>query len=506
MESFLSASRYGQYAPMRARTRDEVLQEIERPCGRFKVPKSVEQHLAGKIYERLRVLNPLGDGEIFIGNGAPLQWLRLLEYLYEKNVIEKPHLLQPILPNDRPKFPRFRLKLHQSARPTDGHIAHYQGFGAMLSAEEAISKAIGEALERYFLSLYARGDLKRASQEELRAAGNDTLDIRELNGFLPWQKELLPLLCSDTKSPLLWVEGQHFTSRARAWLPAQTVYWNYRTHDEPVVAQTTTSGCAGHFTRDEAVLSGLLELIQRDAFLIFWLNKLSPPIIDTSAFKDPELSALQEYADRYRLQLIFLNTTSDIAVPTVTCVVKDERSPEAPIYSLGSATGFDVPKLLVHSALEALLVNEYAASSSPYAIPEDYKPFQDRKLNRAARLSAWKGPVMAERLAFFISGEKRNAAELAAPSALTDTRSQLEYVLAEFAKKGPGYDAYVYDAHDTVLTEVGYHVVRTIVPQLIPLYLQENTATLDAPRLRTVPKILGYEAATELNPWPHLFP
>ena len=36
-------------------------------------------------------------------------------------------------------------------------------------------------------------------------------------------------------------------------------------------------------TLEEAILSGLLELVERDAFLIAWYNRLSLPLVDWSA-------------------------------------------------------------------------------------------------------------------------------------------------------------------------------------------------------------------------------
>jgi len=49
-------------------------------------------------------------------------------------------------------------------------------------------------------------------------------------------------------------------------------------------------------------------------------------------------------------------------------------------------------------------------------------------------------------------------------------------------------------------------VVKAIVPQMVPFYLNETFAPLGAARLREVPQKLGYQSTRSINPWPHPFP
>lgn len=493
------------------RSREEAEEEMRRPCGRFKSPDLLEESLKFFVAEHMRRTDPLGEEQLFMASGVPLNWQRLLAYLHEKTIIEEPRFFYERIPNDRPKIPNFSLTLSDTTGRTDGRAEAGAGFGSSLSPEDALSKTVGEALERYFLSIYRRETMRYGSFASLR--GRNALDITQLNGFLPFQKRAFPGLGCNAEASLHWVTGEEFPSRKKALLPAQLVFWNYSrdiskdANKEGVLAQSTTSGCAGHFSKEEAVLSGLLELIQRDGFLIFWLNRISPPLLDVSFLDEPELAELIEYVKRYRLEMKFVNTTSDINVPSVTCIVIDNASPDGPIISLGSSTGFDIKELFLHSAMEALAVSNYADSLPTYVLPEKYVPFIDKALGRAQRLSTWKGPRMAERFAFFISGKKQDPRELAKIAGEKKTTSeQLAYVLGEFEKLGKGYETYVYEAKDEALGALGYHVVRTIVPQLVPLYLGEHAATLDSKRLREVPAKLGYKAASEMNPWPHPFP
>jgi len=499
--------------PHVVRTREQVMKELHTPCGRFADIEPTEDRLALFIAEQIRHIDPLGEGQHFVGSGFPLNWQRILAYLHTHGIISEPHFTQQLANFDRPRFHNFFVQLNDSARKTDGIITSYAAFGASSTQEEAISKTVGEALERYFLSIFKKEKMVYGSYDSFKGSVQRALDISQLNGFSDKQRKSFPELAWTTESPMYWVTGERYQTGEKTMLPAQLVFWNYRHgsvdphREEKVLVQSTTSGCAGHFSKREAVLSGILELIQRDAFLIFWLNHLSPPVLDVASMKDPEIVELLSYCKRYRLELTFLNTTADIAVPSVTCVITDNTPSDGPYIAMGGGTGFDLKRNIIHSALEALSVSSYSATLPAPILDDSYVPFADKSIARDARLGMWKGQKMAERFAFFTSGARQDPQELLAMTeGKDDVSMQLDYVLGALRKLGDGYDVYTYEAQDEVLSTLKYHVLRTIVPQLIPLHLVEYAATIHAKRLKQVPELLGYKSATTLNPWPHPFP
>lgn len=500
-------SAYTPFPSYSVRTRAEALEEIARPCGEFKSPLSTEEKMRSFIFEKIAHLDILPGEHTLIANGTPLNWQCLLQYLQQNGILVRPDFIFNRQAHDRPKLFNAQLALQQDVDLSDGKLSADAAFGASLSKEEALSKTVGEALERFFLSKYKRDDLKHASYRQIKRSRKHTLDINTLNGFLPWQKELRTQLSCTEDSELYWVVGEEYPSGKKIYLPAQLVFWNYKHDEEKMLARITTSGCAGHFTKEQAVLAGLLENIQRDGFLVYWLNNLAPRVLDISTVHDPEVDAFMEYLKRYRMEVIFLNTTTDIGVPTVTCVAIDRASEGGPIISLGAAAGFDIPNLLIHSAIEAVIVNAYAANNDTCELKKDYLPFRDASITRRERLTMWKGPEMEKRIRPFLSGEKQSVQEfIGTANEVKKPKEQLEYVMRRFEKLGRGYEVYVYEVRSPILKALGYHVVRTIVPQLLPLYLLEHTAPLDSRRLREVPEKLGYKAASEPNPWPHPFP
>lgn len=492
------------YPLLLLRSRDEVMAELAHPCGRFRTPQHLEERLSSFITEQLHAFDPSSAQALFAGTGAPLNWVRLIARLHQHGVIEHPRIHANRQQHDRPKLHVFSFPLGKES--TDGYAKFHNGFGASLSKEIALSKAVGESLERYFMARYRQSDFSLGTYANL-SRRHTILDLENLNGFTDEQKRMFPEFDFSPDSSIRWTEGTLYASGKRVLLPAQTVFWNYIHNNEKVLLKNTTSGCAGHFTRDEAILSALLELIQRDAFLIYWLNNLSPSVLQIPTGTYLQLDEFLSYVHRYNLEVLFLNTTADITIPTITCVVIDRAHPEGPVISVGSSSGFDIEDALIQSALEALTVNAHAASLEAYKITEDYRPFADQNLHRDARLSAWKGAAMMERFAFFLSGPSERIQDFAARMPTHESvADRLAYVLAQLNALGKGYEVYLYEVEDPLLKEIGFHVVRTIVPQLIPMYLTEYAAPLDARRLREVPAKIGHKAADAFNPWPHPFP
>jgi len=61
----------------------------------------------------------------------------------------------------------------------------------------------------------------------------------------------------------------------------------------PTVHHADSNGCAAGNTLEEAIVQGFLELVERDAYAIWWYNRLQRPEVDLSQFNDSYLRDLQ---------------------------------------------------------------------------------------------------------------------------------------------------------------------------------------------------------------------
>jgi len=403
----------------------------------------------------------------------------------------------------RTEPPLFRVSLDATREEgSHGYAAYTGGFAATFSEEESWSKAIGEMLERSLLAAPA-GAMTRASLNDLHHQGDAALDSSSLPGFLPFQDASIPERWRSPEEALEWVEAKQLDG-APILIPAQLAFWMYkRAAPEPLIQRATTSGCAGGFTRDEAILGALLEAIQRDGFLIYWLNGIAPRVIDIGSIEGRTKTFIESLRDA-GLDPVFLDTTTDLSIPSCACILRSHGA--EPTIALGASAGFDIESTILHSATEALSVFEYVARHPRYVLPAEYAPFTARDIRRDERLFAWKGAEMAERFAFFLAGERHALASFLPENLPSGSAAQLSFVLDRLRALGEGYEVIVYEIKNELLDRLGYHVLRTIVPALMPLYLNEYAATLDCKRLREVPPALGFEAAEHYTPWPHPFP
>lgn len=465
--------------------------------------------------------------------GLAYRWLDSLaeikSYTFEKNHGEIPRLYKEIFEflrnqgmadsidlknrryNDTPAFSW--LTIHGSHSPgiTDGHEnkkLYGTGFGKELHS--ACSRALGEYLERYFLTIYRRKDLLHDSLESLRKRGGVALDVTLIDGRLPEKSGDKFKKNHDDNSMFFWAKGERVLTGEAAYIPAQLVFWNYsRPKDppEPFLQESNTNGCGGYFTKEGAILSGLYELIQRDAFLIFWLNQIAPPRIDPESVPDPVFQNLLAESRRYGFEVQCLNTTLDTTIPSFMVVLID-LSGKGPRFCLGGGCGSNPVLALRKTLEEAWGVYHTTRPLEILELPKDYQPFNSRyHIGQKERMRLWANPVTAKHGEFFISGpiKKFSEYEFSYPAEFSSQKEELSEAATRVESLGKGYEIYAYMAQSSVLSRLHYFSAAVSVPQLVPLYLCEHHAPLGSERIKSVPQKLGIKVSGRINPWPHSF-
>lgn len=496
---------------------EEILRRIKTPPGRFQIP----------LVARLRVELALRRADLFesgktqlkkleTASSIPPNWQMLLRYLFQRGVLTSPSPIRLTPKSD--DLDICSLSLRHAPPQTDGHVPPPFNRGSSLDLEEAIAKATGEFLERYPLLIYRNRMLLRGSSNQLKKRGYRFLDPMILAGFSEEQKKETPDFFFTNDTPFRWVDGYSLFDRQPCLLPAQLVFWNYCLHGaenpEPLLHERNTNGAAGMFSREEAILAGLCELIQRDGLLIYWLNSLSPRRIDISNTKYGKIPQLREACLGHNLAVEVLDFTSDINVPVCFAVIVD-NSGNGPAVSVGGSCDISPEKTVERAIEEALGIRLWVktlqelketvhSDQSPQLSPEEMGNLGGQQ----ARVLFWANknnfslfqPTLAGPLKSFESFKE------GFPS-FRSRREALFKLRDTFRSRGAEYDIYVYEARHPVLEEVGYHSVRVIVPALVPFYLNEPHKPLGAKRLKEVPVKLGNTSAyPHWNPLMQPFP
>jgi ribosomal protein S12 methylthiotransferase accessory factor len=372
----------------------------------------------------------------------------------------------------------------------------------------ALSKVVGECLERAPLTYFRMRDMVRSSPRALRRGRIPFVEPRVLAVFSEEQLERRPEARWNDDSVFQWTSCTSLVTGKESLVPAQLVHWNYPIAwgdvPEPMLRECSSHGAGGFFSVEGAILSGALECVQRDAFFLHWLRRVVPPRIDTSTIRRPATEKLVREARSVGLEPIFLDITSDLGIPTCLCVLRRDDG-EMPHACMGASTRLDGESAIHDALLEAASVHHIVAcDTTRVRVADDYEPFADPTFSTNKRLAFWANPEHARHLDFFLAGRQISVAELSRGlPAPRDAREGLTIVTDVLRSRG--FDAWYFQATHAALTELGYASVRVIVPGLIPLYYEERNAPLGVPRLRRSP-IVANAPEGPFTPWPHPFP
>ncbi len=492
-------------------TQSQIFEEILRPTARFRKPFTSKERLR-LLFSRMALkASPFNDISISLSSSVPLNWQVVLNYLFREGIIEAPVADFRSLRNDKPKVLGLSIRAKHDANVTDAINVSLSGSSIGPDFETSLSKAIGELLERYMGTIFKFEKLQRATPQKLRESNQTFLNPKSLNGYTEWQKARNKTLQYDDATPFYWAEAVNLTNANRKTLvPAQLLFWVFNAGNrvEPTLMPLTTNGGAGHFSREEALLAALREYVQRDAFLIYWLNTLSPKRIQIQESTEPQVTELLSYLKHFNITAYFLDITSDLPVPTCACVLIHDENGEDPYMTLGAGNGATALDAILSSYNEAIAAQSAFDGwvNTPKVDLASYIPFARTDIDRDGRIALWRGKEWYEKIRFFLSGDPEPYSEFASKfTPYASPKEELAFLIDHFKARGAGYEIYAHYFEHNVLRSLGYHVVKLVIPKLIPMYLNEHLVTLEAERLRAVPKVLGY-VAPEPNIYPHPFP
>ncbi|HEV3258819.1 MAG TPA: TOMM precursor leader peptide-binding protein [Gemmataceae bacterium] len=189
---------------------------------------------------------------------------------------------------------------------------------------QARASALGEGLERY--SAVFRGDepLRRARLIDLGDAGlhpNDCMHFsdKQYRDREAWNARHLRYdevpLPFDPEAEIEWSPVWSLTRQTVRYLPTSFCYFNYPQDCRQAFCFSCSNGNAAGNTREEAILQGFLELVERDSVALWWYNRVRRPAVDLDSFNDPYLRELRAFLRRRKRDLWVLDLTADLEIP-----------------------------------------------------------------------------------------------------------------------------------------------------------------------------------------------
>ena len=383
-------------------------------------------------------------------------------------------------------------------------------FGSAVSTnpDVAIIKSIGESVERYCSAHLDEGNLIRTTQEELK---EESIMLSNLALYSSSQYSnpnlQYPKLSSSTS--LYWVKGFSLSQDCPIWIPASLVYMPYLYRkDEPVFHRQISTGLACGTDLPSAIYRGILEVIERDAFIIVWQNQLECPTLSLSDINDPYILSLMAALDETPVNYYVKVLTLDINVTTLLVLI--ENKADAPPYTcIGMAVDIDPLKALARALEEGILVylgmTRYHRENPVYDRDPEYKKVSSPAQHGIIHAME---PELLETVQFLKSNTKTlTMSDL--PDYEIDSSVDKCKLLVELLQKS-NLQTHIVDLTTVDINDVGFKVIRAVIPGMQPLDLDHTCPHLGGKRLYEVPYKLGLIPKPlkedEMNPNPHPFP
>ncbi|MFB7176702.1 TOMM precursor leader peptide-binding protein [Streptomyces sp. NPDC056257] len=374
-----------------------------------------------------------------------------------------------------------------------------------------------EGLERYAgMRARARTTSVTGSLEQF---GADAVDPREVGLYsAAFHRENPRVRPFEPDREIAWVWGWSLRDRVPRLVPEILTYYHAPGLENRFV-QESSNGCASGGSQAEAVYFGLMEVVERDAFLLAWYGQQPLPEIDPASSTRPSTRAMVDRLAMYGYRARFFDTRITFPIPVVTAVA--ERFDGGPgRMCFGAGAGLD-PESALDSALCEIATD---AVNLPGRTERDETRLRAMAADFDLVTALHDHPLVygipeMGRYADFLlrprgDGRPRTVAELRWPDmwgsdASDDVRTDLERCVS--AVTAEGFDVVVVDQTMPEQRALGLHTVSVLVPGLLPIdFGWSRQRALGMPRMRTALFTAGLrERALEpgdLNPAPHPFP
>ena len=239
---------------------------------------------------------------------------------------------------------RIGLPIYTAIRPTaeDGAISIYGGKG--ITKDHAKASAMMEGFERYSAEKQDCDEVIVANINEISEKG-DYIDPISLNLPKDFRKENLEAM------QLEWSLAKDIISDEEFYIPTNAIYHPYL-HDNNVQSlfKSNTNGLASGNVLEEAILHGMLEVIERDAWSIFELTHKNYAQIDLDSIESETVNDIIEKFESKGIKIKLMDFTADVKIPTIAASADDTVTKDAGLLTLGMGTHLD-PEVAILRAL-----------------------------------------------------------------------------------------------------------------------------------------------------------
>lgn len=367
-----------------------------------------------------------------------------------------------------------------------------KGGGIDLDPKIAKLKAMCEAIERYAGSVIPDQTYIKSSYNEIKS---EAINPKRLIDFEPSQyAESFPFSRFRPNTKIDWIKAFSVTKNRNVLIPASAVFLGYNAMIPKNLRlfPTTSNGLALGTSGKDAFRRGLYELIERDAALTLWYTQRIPIRVNLDSLSNPDFHFIKNKIIDEGLILEVCISTFDIPIPSTIAIIRDIRG--YPAFSVGLGCDNNLEKAVFKATMEALMVR-----NTLELLPKDMRVNIKRRsvknfMDHALYYSTLSREKIIRKL---YSGKKLTITKINSKFGFIKKYSDLDTLISLFTKKN--IEIIKYDLTTPIISDMGYSVVKTIVPELQQIDVSYKARFLKSKRLT------GLVSSKKINPYPHPF-
>ena len=365
---------------------------------------------------------------------------------------------------------------------------------------QARASAFGEAVERYS-GLFQGDEIRQKGRYEaigdaaihpnfcMNFSDNQYQNRHQSNtNCYIFQKIPEPF---DTDREIDWTPVWSLTHQTFNYLPTAYCYYGYPKPSKPDCWADSNGAAAGN-SKEEAILQGFMEVVERDSVALWWYNRIKRPVVDLDSFQEPYIQSLKDYYQTRHREFWVLDITSDMTIPTFAAISsRTDKAAEDII--LGFGTHFDAKIAILRALTE---MNQMFLNVS-YQSPDGSTEYAS---DDPSAIHWWKTATCANQAYLVPDNTPRPKVGSDYPQQWSEDLLEDVNTCVTIAEK-QGMEVLVLDQ---TRPDIGLNVVKVFVPGLRGIWNR-----LGPGRLYDVPVKMGWlpEPLTEnqLNPMPVFF-
>lgn len=375
--------------------------------------------------------------------------------------------------------------------------------------DDAQAIAILEALERY--SSYCPRARRPAIHGTAASLGSAAADPRRFGLPSKSEYEKAKILTRYDEEVILdWVWAYSFRKKEPVLVPRQLAFYSASSNHELLFAVEGSNGCSLGSCPEEAILHGILEVIERDSFLFTWYARLRNPALDPMESNEPEVRARCRRLQFEGYEIIALDTTTDFNIPSLLMAARCKKQVnKLPYFVAVGAAHYRPEKALLKASRElTACFSRYSeelkhaiGSRRAHELIED--PSRVRTIEDHALLYSL--PQSAAQVEFLTGGTKRTSIRQMTDSSRELWSSDLSEELRNVIDRvmHAGHDVIAVNQTAPELSPIEMYNYKVLIPGAIPMTFGSTSRRLEGiERLKSALQQCG----RELNPAPHPLP